>query len=326
MSWLSHVAFNDPIDVTFLNLLLDQTHIAQDTYNGNGKAFYALLSLGIIPTADSEALTSYPAALTSDGTQIGGKSILRANSFTSSTNHTRDFSWRVKTTTNAGAGMIELLTRLDSGSWTSLFSIDSTGLMTATISLTPPVTIIPTANTDAIEIYPAALVGAGTQIGGLSVSRANSFDTGAHTRDFAWRPSTTSNAGAGIYELLTRVDGGAWSVLGSVTAAGVWSLPGTAIPTTQSVVTGSRALTTVYHNTGTAPLHIAVTVQATSTNSIVQAYTDASATPTTFVVAATQPTNGQYISVNFIVLPGNYYKVLAVAGSFAAPTIWTEWA
>ena len=87
-------------------------------------------------------------------------------------------------------------------------------------------------------------------------------------------------------------------------------------PTTQSSVTGSRALGTVYHNTGITALFASVTISST-TNPIV-AYTDSNATPITAV--ATQPSPSG--TVFFIVLPGNYYSVSSSGGTLGA---WIEW-
>src|SRR5262249_16800001 len=72
-------------------------------------------TISVIPSADGDALTSYPAALVSAGTQLGGRHILRANAYDTS-NHTRDFVCRARTTSNAGLGLFELLTRIDGGS------------------------------------------------------------------------------------------------------------------------------------------------------------------------------------------------------------------
>lgn len=88
----------------------------------------------------------------------------------------------------------------------------------------------------------------------------------------------------------------------------------------QNVVTGSRGLGTVFHNTGSKPLFVSVSMSLSgATNASVKS--DASVTPTTVVAAAGAATG--LTSVSFVVLPGNYYSVsLSGAGSLFC---WTEW-
>lgn len=97
--------------------------------------------------------------------------------------------------------------------------------------------------------------------------------------------------------------------------------------TAQNVVTGSRALSTVFHNTGAKPLFVCVSVSSTTATNV-SAYSDASATPTTIVAQGglvSGPPSGVPVvgifPMFFIVLPGNYYKV--VGGTLIT---WTEWA
>lgn len=99
--------------------------------------------------------------------------------------------------------------------------------------------------------------------------------------------------------------------------------------TVQSVVTGSRALGTVFQNTGVKPLFVCATVSST-TASLIQVFTDAAASPST-VVAQGGMTSGPpsgvgvqaYFPMFFIVLPNNYYKI-TVSGS-SSMLSWTEW-
>lgn len=98
--------------------------------------------------------------------------------------------------------------------------------------------------------------------------------------------------------------------------------------TAQGVVTGSRALNTVFQNTSTTkPMFVSVTIEST-TASVFQAITDNAASPTTIVAQAgmaSGPPSGVPVSARFpilfIVLPGNYYKVSG-GGSLIT---WTEW-
>lgn len=93
-------------------------------------------------------------------------------------------------------------------------------------------------------------------------------------------------------------------------------------PTTQSDVTASRALGTVYQNTGTSPLFVSVSVTE-ATGRRMEAECDGSNPPTTLVAVHGFSANSQ-ANLLFIVIPGNYYRVSATAGT---PTIisWIEW-
>lgn len=82
-------------------------------------------------------------------------------------------------------------------------------------------TVQVSADTTSILHDTPARATAGTANGTRHVLRAHSFDTLDHTRDFIWRARTTTNAGAGIVELLTSLDGGPLSTLWSVDSAGV---------------------------------------------------------------------------------------------------------
>jgi hypothetical protein len=110
--------------------------------------------------------------------------------------------------------------------------------------------------------------------------------------------------------------------------------------TSQSVVTGSRALATNYQNTTGKPLFVNVTVNVSggdgTTTGGLDARTDASATPTTIIggcmtVATGGGTNGtSQCNISFWVLNNNYYRVVtASSGLGTAATIglayWTEW-
>jgi len=109
-------------------------------------------------------------------------------------------------------------------------------------------------------------------------------------------------------------------------------------PSVQQVVTGSRALSTVYQNTHPTPLYAMVTIQLPTTSFPATTYgvrvlCDANASPSTtignYVItnSYTSTSAGNltvYVPVTFIVLPNWYYNVQI---SQASPVIqcWTEW-
>ena len=108
-------------------------------------------------------------------------------------------------------------------------------------------------------------------------------------------------------------------------ANGSWAVPpgtGSGGPTTQSVVTGSRAYATVYHNTGSTPLYVTVTASRSFAGGTITAYVDSSSTPTTGV-AAQSANAGWAAALFFIVLPGYYYKVTDDTSSTIG--YWVEW-
>lgn len=89
-------------------------------------------------------------------------------------------------------------------------------------------------------------------------------------------------------------------------------------PTTQTDVTGSRSLGTVFHNTTAFPMWVDVITNTGSTN--LDGQTDSANPPTTFV-ASTAPAGAGNVTIGFIVLPGNFYKVTG-DGALA---VWIEW-
>lgn len=91
----------------------------------------------------------------------------------------------------------------------------------------------------------------------------------------------------------------------------------------QAVVTGTRALNTVFHNTSARPLFISVCASGSGVN-FITAYTDANPAPVAQVAQAGQGSSGATLEqLFFIVLPGNYYRV--DGGGSAVMSIWTEW-
>lgn len=185
--------------------------------------------------ADGVALMTDPGVLAAAGTQYGDRTVYRAHSYDAADHH-RDFIFRARTTTNAGNGVFELMTVLDAQAPpTLLFTIDQAGNMTKYGTTTFNV------GADLVSIISDAgpLAAAGTQNGQRVVYRAHSNDGADHQRDFIWRPRTTTNAGVGLFELLTTLDGGAQATvlaidnIGRITLGGIqytWpgALPGAA--------------------------------------------------------------------------------------------------
>jgi trimeric autotransporter adhesin len=101
-------------------------------------------------------------------------------------------------------------------------------------------------------------------------------------------------------------------------------------PSTQAVVTGSRALNTVFQNTGSTPRFVSLTSTMGNGSSAgyMNALTDANNPPTTEVArvgsgAVSSVGERSGLQVFFIVLPGNYYKV-STTGTVILHD-WTEW-
>lgn len=91
--------------------------------------------------------------------------------------------------------------------------------------------------------------------------------------------------------------------------------------TTQSVVTGSRALGSIYQNTTGKVLYVAVSVNMTGIGSLF-AFADDSNPPTTLIISTSNQI-AYNASVFFLVLPGYYYKAtIDTTGNLG---IWVEW-
>ncbi len=99
-------------------------------------------------------------------------------------------------------------------------------------------------------------------------------------------------------------------------------------PTSQTDVTGSRVLATVYQNTLTVPKFVNVTITDAAAESFrMNAISDANPAPA-LVVAAIQTSASvvtQFETLSFIVLPGNYYKVVRAIGASAVIDKWIEY-
>jgi hypothetical protein len=89
---------------------------------------------------------------------------------------------------------------------------------------------------------------------------------------------------------------------------------------TQNVVTGQRALNTIYQNTTGKTMFINVTNNISSTSSVT-AYTDLSLNPSTNVGAVN--ITATKVPISFMVINNNYYT-LTTTGTVSLVT-WTEW-
>ena len=95
--------------------------------------------------------------------------------------------------------------------------------------------------------------------------------------------------------------------------------------TSQNVVTGSRSFGTVFQNTSAKPMFVTVTGGGTAGGAYaVRAFSDANANPSTQVAQAGEAP-GVVSFLFFIVLPGNYYKVVPDSGVIEPLLQWTEW-
>ncbi len=92
---------------------------------------------------------------------------------------------------------------------------------------------------------------------------------------------------------------------------------------TQSIVTGSRALGTVYQNTSGKIMIVMVTAAFGAVGDGVIVYIEAGDTTPDTAVAETYGVADTEGAVTFVVAPSSYYKVSAVAG--ASLVYWTEW-
>lgn len=94
--------------------------------------------------------------------------------------------------------------------------------------------------------------------------------------------------------------------------------------TAQTVVTGIRVLSTVYHNTTLKPIFVCVTSPQAGSPGL-SAFTDTSPTPTTLVSKGFMNGVTGVVQVFFIVLPGSYYKVDYTGGGSPGFATWLEW-
>ena len=116
---------------------------------------------------------------------------------------------------------------------------------------------------------------------------------------------------------------GTWKKSGSNISVEV---PNATVTSTQSVVTSSRVLGTVYQNTTGSMMLVTVMFWSNRANDSFTVKSDSNSSPSTTTVSATAGNNSSITSAfgtTFAVLPGNYY----VISSSYALTIdsWTEW-
>lgn len=95
----------------------------------------------------------------------------------------------------------------------------------------------------------------------------------------------------------------------------------------QADVTGSRAVETIYRNTGGSPMLVTI-----STHSIgggyppdVIVYCDAGATPSVQVAAFRADDDTRYGPVTFVVPDDYYYQLHSVTAGKSGVTSWIEW-
>jgi hypothetical protein len=94
-------------------------------------------------------------------------------------------------------------------------------------------------------------------------------------------------------------------------------------PTTQTDVTASRSLGTVFQNTTGYPIWVSVTASQVKGH-LLQCLTDSANPPTTLVAENfSEPIYG-VASVSFIVLPNNFYRVMYDVGG-GTLGLWLEW-
>jgi hypothetical protein len=91
----------------------------------------------------------------------------------------------------------------------------------------------------------------------------------------------------------------------------------------QSVVTGSRAIGTVYQNTTGRPMFVTIGFSASAaTAADLEIQTDSASNPTTSVIRASA-NQGWMSCISAWILPGNYYKTVQTNG--CSLFRWTEW-
>jgi len=99
----------------------------------------------------------------------------------------------------------------------------------------------------------------------------------------------------------------------------------------QSVVTGSRAFNTSYQNTSGKAMLVTVSgsvATGAGNNIFISASTDDNATPSTVVCSSrafADAVGYGTATITFVVLAGNYYRVVYSSVGAAVVNRWTEW-
>lgn len=103
--------------------------------------------------------------------------------------------------------------------------------------------------------------------------------------------------------------------MNNVNNPSVSSYPGI---TTQTDVTASRVLGTVYQNTLTIPLFCSISVTIVAITGACTAFCDANAAPSLAVARVTNSSaaNADSAELSFWVLPGYYYKISGAGTTF----------
>ena len=94
--------------------------------------------------------------------------------------------------------------------------------------------------------------------------------------------------------------------------------------TTQSNVTATRALNTVYQNTSGKVMFITVAAYPSAASILLSLYTDTANPPTTLANQFYAGTNIT-VTVSGFVLPGSYYEVKSSIGPPTVLSTWMEW-
>jgi hypothetical protein len=117
-------------------------------------------------------------------------------------------------------------------------------------------------------------------------------------------------------------------VSGDVNCTGSFRVNGAPISgggglSTMNVVTGSRAIGTIYQNTTGKPMFVSAVINMNA-SSTMDGVSDSASSPTTTVAAMTSSSVAGARNIGFWVLPSHYYKVIAAAGS-GTSVFWIEY-
>lgn len=95
---------------------------------------------------------------------------------------------------------------------------------------------------------------------------------------------------------------------------------------TQEDKTATYVIGTVYQNTTGKPLIMAVTSTNSGGGTAIDALSDAANPPTTLVSrSGWAMANNSQVHLDFVVLPGHYFKVQNLGGGSSTTNVWTRW-